>query len=141
MAATNLKLEYLADKYMKKASEENSDALLEELVAIILRNEDIIIDGEKLSDGQVNPAHIQVTIDHRYYFHVYTSMIAFNKCQGKHAYILPLKNLLDSIYNNSDFGGITLNYQKNENTVLVSKEEIMNAMQKWLKDHTVKKDS
>lgn len=139
MPATNLKLEYLTDRYMKKASPENSDALLEELVSIIIKNEDIIIDGEKLSDGRVNPAHIQVTIDHRYYFHVYTSMIAFDKCHGNHAYILKLKALLDSIYRNPDFGGITLNYQKNENTVLVSKEEIITAMQEWLKDHTVRK--
>lgn len=133
MAVINLKLEYLADKFLKDPVKANSDELLEEVTHIIVENGEVLIDGEKMADGQIDPAHIEVETDHRFYFHVYTSRIAFDRCHGRNAYVIPLKNLLDPIFQNDTFGGITLNYIKGEKTVLVSKEEIYGSLQDYLK--------
>lgn len=133
MAVINLKLEYLTDKFLKDSSDENSRELLDEITHVILENGEVLIDGEKMADGQIDPAHIEVEIDHRFYFHVYTSKIAFDRCHGKSAYVIPLKNLLDPLFGNDTFGGITLNYTKGEKVVLISKEEIYGSLQDYLK--------
>lgn len=133
MAVINLKLEYLTDKFLKDSSEENSRELLDEITHVIIENGEVLIDGEKMADGQIDPAHIEVEIDHRFYFHVYTSKIAFDRCHGHNAYVIPLKNLLDPLFQNNTFGGITLNYTKGERVVLISKEEIYGSLQDYLK--------
>lgn len=136
MAVINLKLEYLTDKFLKDSNEANSKELLSEITHMIIEDAQVLIDGEKMADGQIDPAHIKVEIDHRYYFHVYTSKIAFDKCNGKNAYVIPLKSLLDPIFQNETFGGITLNYTKGKKVVLVSKEEIYGSLQDYLKKQT-----
>ena len=133
MAVINLKLEYLTDKFLKDSTDENSRELLDEITHVIIENGEVLIDGEKMADGQIDPAHIEVELDHRFYFHVYTSKIAFDRCHGKNAYVIPLKNLLDPIFQNDTFGGITLNYVKGDKTVLISKEEIYGSLQNYLK--------
>lgn len=133
MAVINLKLEYLTDKFLKDSSEENSRELLDEITHVIIEDGEVLIDGEKMADGQIDPAHIEVEIDHRFYFHVYTSKIAFDRCHGKSAYVIHLKNLLDPLFGNDTFGGITLNYTKGEKVVLISKEEIYGSLQDYLK--------
>lgn len=133
MTVLNLKLEYLTDRFLKDASASNSRELLDEVVHVILEEGQVLIDGEKMADGQIDPAHIEVEIDHRFYFHVYTSKIAFDKCHGRNAYVISLRKLLEPIFQNDTFGGITLNYTKGEKTVLISKEEIYDSLQKYLK--------
>lgn len=136
MAVINLKLEYLTDRFLKDPGEASSNELMDEITHIIIEDGEVLIDGEKMSDGQVDPAHIEVETDHRFYFHVYTSKIAFDRCRGKNAYVIHLKNLLDPIFQNDTFGGITLNYTKGKETVLISKEEIYDSLQTYLKKQT-----
>lgn len=136
MAVINLKLEYLTEKFLKDSSDANSRELLDEITHVILEDGEVLIDGEKMADGQIDPAHIEVEIDHRFYFHVYTSKIAFDRCHGKNAYVITLKKLLDPIFQNDSFGGITLNYTSGARTVLISKEEIYGSLQDYLKKQT-----
>ncbi len=134
MNATNLKLEFLTDKFLHDPSDKQNKALMDEIVHLLIEDARIIIDGEQLEDGQIDPAHIEVELDHRFYFHVYTSRIAFDKCHGKKPYVLTLKSLLDPIFNEETFGGITLNYEKGQEVVLVSKENIIEALQTYLQN-------
>ncbi len=127
-------LEYYADQYLKEANENNEKKLMEEIVRIILTDENIIIDGKKNEDGSVDPKCIQVETDDRFYFHVYTSKNRFDQCGGEQAFVLTLKALFDSIFQDEQFGGITVNYKKGQEVVLVSKENTYNYMTLYLKN-------
>ena len=129
-----MNLEYYADEYLKEQSEENERKMMSEIVKTIIEDSEIIIDGEKMDDGSVDPCHIQVETDDRFYFHVYTSKKRFDSCNGKNAYVLTLKDLLQPIFQEDTFGGITLNYKKGEEVVLITKENIYHSMNLYLKD-------
>ncbi len=129
-----MKLEFYADQYLKDSNENNEKKLMEEIVKVILSDENIIIDGKKNEDGSVDPSCIQVDTDQRFYFHVYTSKNRFDACNGKQAYVLTLKALFEPIFNDDSFGGITLNYKKGQEVVLISKENTYNYMTLYLKN-------
>ena len=47
--------------------------MMNELLQAIIHDNEIIIYGEPLEDGSIDPGHMQVEMDDRFYFHVYTS--------------------------------------------------------------------
>lgn len=132
MPLTKLNLEYQSDKFLHDPCEKNEAELMDEIVRVIIEDADIIIDGEVLESGMIDPAHIEVEMDHRFYFHIYTSKLRFDACGAKKPYVLKLKALLDPIFQEDTFGGITINYKKGDEVVIVSKENIYDAMQKQL---------
>lgn len=132
MPLTKLNLEYQADKFLKDPSETNESDLMAEITRVIIEDADIIIDGEVLEDGMIDPQHIEVEMDHRFYFHIYTSKLRFDACGAKKPYVLKLKDLLDPIFQEDTFGGITINYKKGDEVVIVSKENIYESMQNYL---------
>ncbi len=129
-----MNLEFYADQYLKEANEKNEKKLMEEIVRLILADENIIIDGIKNEDGSVDPSYIQVDTDNRFYFHVYTSKKRFDESGGKQAFVLSLKSLFEPIFNDDSFGGISLNYKKGQEVVLISKENTYNYMALYLKN-------
>lgn len=129
----NTKLEYYADAFKKNQDEINEEKMMQEIILCIIDDKDILIDGTRMEDGSIDPAHIQVdTDDNRFYFHVYTSKTRFDACKAKKAYVLKLKNLLTPIFQEDTFGGITINYSKNEEVVLVTKENIYSHLNAYL---------
>ena len=129
----NTKLEYYADAFLKNQDAETEEKMMHEIICCIVEDKEILIDGTKMEDGSVDPSHIQVDTDeNRFYFHVYTSKNRFDMCHAKTAYVLKLKDLLTPIFNEKTFGGITLNYQKNEGVILVSKENIYTHLNNYL---------
>lgn len=132
MSLTKLNLEYHAEKFLNNPDQKNEKELMDEIVKVLIEDAEIIIDGEVLDSGMIDPAHIEVQTDQRFYFHVYTSKLRFDACNGKHPYVLKLTALLDPIFKEETFGGITLNYKKDDEVVIISKENIYEAMQEYL---------
>ena len=126
----NEKLEKLSEEMVMQNQEEIAGRIVAEVAQLIVDNQEVVIDGVVLEDGSIDPAHILVDLDNRYYFSVYTSIRKFQKCSGAHAYVLSLAQLMQPIYEEDSFGGIALNMKKGEPMVLVSKEEIYQALQK-----------
>lgn len=131
----NEKLEQLCDEMLSGENDEIAEKVIEEAAQLIVDDCEVIIDGMINEDGSVDPAHILVDIDNRYYFGVYTSVKKFQKCNGAHAYVLPLASLLQPIYQEDTFGGIALNMKKGDPMVLISKEEIYEALQERISVH------
>ncbi|MGM9941739.1 MAG: hypothetical protein ACI32N_07125 [Bulleidia sp.] len=123
-------LEELCDALIETEKEEIADQISEEIADIIISGDDILIDGVQLEDGSIDPEHLLVDMDDRYYFHVFTSMQRFNRCQGKHPYVLPLASLMEPIYAEDSFGGLALNHKKGDPMVLISKEMIYECLRK-----------
>lgn len=118
------KLEGLCDALIETEQEEIADQITEQIADIIIANDDIIIDGVLMEDGSIDPEHLLVDMDDRYYFHVFTSMTRFQTCYGKHPYVLPLAALMEPIYAEDSFGGLAINHKKGDPMVLISKEMI-----------------
>ena len=131
---THMALEVAADRMLENDSVDNIDLVMKEITQIVLQDEEVLIDGTQLEDGSVDPQHLLVETDYRYYFHVYTSKEHFEKCGGVHPFVLRLKELMEPIYAEDTFGGITLNYKKGDPMILISKEEIYHMLEKSLKD-------
>ena len=94
-----------------------------------ITGEQILIDGTQMEDGSVDPAHLFVDMDGRYYFNVYTSMDTFRFCKGVNPFVLPLVKLLEPIYAEESFGGLAINHKKGDPMVLISKEQIYDVLQ------------
>ncbi len=129
-----MNLEYYADEYLKQQSEENEKKMMEEVIKAIIEDKQVLIEGDVLEDGSIDPSHMLVDTDNRYYFHVYTSKNRFDKCSNKKAYVLPLKDLVEPIFQEDTFGGITINYKKGEQVVLITKENIYYCMNQLLEN-------
>lgn len=126
----NEKLEKLSEAMLNNENSETADQIVEEVAQLIVDNSEVVIDGVVLKDGSIDPSHILVDLDNRYYFSVFTSIKMFQKCNGAHAYVLPLVQLMQPIYEENTFGGIALNMKKGDPMVLISKEEIYDALTK-----------
>lgn len=126
----NKKLEQLCEEMLVGENNDVAEKIINEAAQLIIDNNEVIIDGTVNEDGSVDPAHILVDLDNRYYFGVYTSVKKFQKCNGAHAYVLTLASLMQPIYEEDTFGGIALNMKKGDPMVLISKEEIYEALQK-----------
>lgn len=135
MEINHIHLEYLTDIFLKQQTQENEEKMVNECVHLLMEDASFFIDGSVLEDGSIDPAHLFVDIDQRYYFHVYTSKHALETCHVSNPYVLPLKTLLEAIFEEDTFGGITMNYVKGKEVVLISKEIILKYMQKFLKEN------
>lgn len=132
----NDRLEELCVKLIEKEETSVADEIVEEAVRIIVEEKNIMIDGEVMEDGSVDPTHLLVDLDNRYYFNVYTSAEKFRECDGAHAYVLPLAELMRPIYEEESFGGIAINHKKGDQMILISKEELYEGLQKRIADYS-----
>lgn len=122
-----LTLQYYADKFINEPNEENEIAMLNQIATLIIRNKEVFIDGKEVLGG-IDPSIIEADTDHRTYYNIYTSKEKFEKCEGKQLYVVSLYELLKPAFEKETFGGITINYKKNEECVLVPKEMILEVL-------------
>ena len=92
------RLEALCTSLIQEEKEETASQITDEIADIVIAGEQILIDGTQMEDGSVDPAHLFVDMDGRYYFNVYTSMDTFRFCKGVNPFVLPLVKLLEPIY-------------------------------------------
>ena len=123
------RLEALCTSLIQEEKEETASQITDEIADIVIAGEQILIDGTQMEDGSVDPAHLFVDMDGRYYFNVYTSMDTFRFCKGVNPFVLPLVKLLEPIYAEESFGGLAINHKKGDPMVLISKEQIYDVLQ------------
>ncbi len=130
-------LRRLADEFIKDSTDENSSALLNEIIRILMRNEDVIINGTPIegADGQVEPSAIMV--EDKVFLCIYTDHDRFEQCGCTAAFVTNLQALLSIVFSEQGIGGICINYAKGKETVLVSKEQIYDALQEYTKSREV----
>ena len=66
------KLEQLCRKLIEEESMETAQLITEEIADQIINGSSILIDGTQMEDGSVDPSHLFVDMDGRYYFNVFT---------------------------------------------------------------------
>lgn len=122
----HLKLEELAEKFLKDQTDENSAAIVAEITRLIITDADILIDGIPVEGltGQVQPGGYTGP-DGRFYIHIFSSRIQFDMSGAANPMITKLKSLLDMVFANDAVGGLSLNYKKEKGTILITKEDIM----------------
>ena len=123
------KLEQLCRKLIEEESMETAQLITEEIADQIINGSSILIDGTQMEDGSVDPSHLFVDMDERYYFNVFTSMDAFRFCKAKNPYVLPITDLLQPIFAEETFGGLAINHKKGDPMVLISKEQIYDVLE------------
>ncbi len=130
----HLKLEKLADQFLRDQSDANSNLLIAEFTRLILSDADVLIDGSEDPDhpGKYDPSGYEGP-DHRFYFHIFTSKLRFDDSEAKNPMVTRLQGLLSPIFDNEYLGGVSLNYKAGAGTILISKEDIMKGLQAALK--------
>ena len=125
-------LRRLADEMICEPTEEHSNAVLNELVRLVARDDEIIIEGNPLSaEGQVEPAALTAG-DGLSYINIYTDYARFSECCGDHSYVTNLRLLLMIAFESESVGGITINYKPGKPVVMISKMQIYETMQKYM---------
>lgn len=127
----HLQLEQKVQNFLQDESEENSSLLIAEIIRLLAMDAEVVIAGNPVEGqpGMTDPAGYYGP-DGRFYFHVFTSRLRFNESGAEHPCMTKLKYLLDQAFSNETIGGLSLNYQKGKGTVVISKEDIMGALQK-----------
>lgn len=123
------RLEALCKALIEDEKEETAQQITDEIADLVIDGSDILIDGTQMEDGSVDPSHLFVDMDGRYYFNVFTSMESFRFCNGAHPFVLPLVRLLEPIYAEQSFGGLAINHKKGDPMVLISKEQIYDVLE------------
>lgn len=122
-----LTLQKSTETFLNEASEENELAMLHDIATLIIQNSKVMIDGKEIVGG-IDPSIIEADTDHRFYINIYTSKQKFDECNGKQAYVISLYDLLSPVMEKETFGGLTINYKKKEECVLVPKEMILETL-------------
>ena len=92
------RLEALCKALIEDENEETAQKITDEIADLVIGGDEILIDGTQMEDGSVDPSHLFVDMDERYYFNVFTSMDAFRFCKAKNPYVLPITDLLQPIF-------------------------------------------
>lgn len=121
----HLQLEQQVNVFLANQSKNNSAMLVAEFTKLVLEDADILIDGipDEEEPGKYDPSGFEGP-DHRFYFHLFTSKLRFDESDAKKPMVTKLKTVLDQILVNEQLGGFSLNYQKGQGTVLITKEDI-----------------
>lgn len=127
---SSIDLEKASQTFLLNPSEDNEINMLKIIVEMIVKGEEVIIDGKKVVGG-IDPAIIVADTDNRNYFKVYTSKDKFDECQGKEPFVLPIDQLLSPSFDSDAFGGLALNYKQKEECVLVPKETILQILMNY----------
>lgn len=127
----HLQLEILAQDFRENPSDETGDKLLLSLVHIIENNEMVLIDG---IPSPVNPT---ITVpsgyyakDGRFYFHIFSSKKSFEESSAKTPMLTHMEGLMKLMDDNPQVGGFSLNQKKGFGTILLTREDIQEMMEK-----------
>ena len=123
------RLEALCKALIEDENEETAQKITDEIADLVIGGDEILIDGTQMEDGSVDPSHLFVDMDGRYYFNVYTSLDCFRFCKAVNLFVLPLMKLLEPIYEEDSFGGLAINHKKGDPMVLISKEQIYEVLE------------
>lgn len=123
-------LEQRVQEFLADQTEENSSRLIMEVIRLLAMDAEVVIAGSPVPDHSemTDPAGYYGP-DGRFYFHVFTSRLRFNESGAEHPCMTKLKFLLDQVFSNDTIGGLSLNYKKGEGTVVITKEDLMMALQ------------
>lgn len=123
-------LEQRVQEFLADQTEENSSRLIMEVIRLLAMDAEVVIAGSPVPDHpeMTDPAGYYGP-DGRFYFHVFTSRLRFNESGAEHPCMTKLKFLLDQVFSNNTIGGLSLNYKKGEGTVVITKEDLMMALQ------------
>lgn len=129
----HFELEKRAEKMKDDESEEAGKAVVDELVHLILQNADILISGITHDDpkGAVDPAGFYGP-EGKFYVHIFSSKLAFDKSQFSSPMLTKLKELLDQIFARDEIGGLSLNYSPKDGAVLIPKKDIEEGLKMYL---------
>lgn len=120
-------LEIRSSLFLNDPSLENEEKMLVTCIKMILKDDEVIIDGKKVVGG-VDPSILESEDDHRQYINIYTSKTKFEECQAKQAFVVKITDLLSDMMDKETFGGISINYKKKEECVLIPKELILESL-------------
>lgn len=127
----HLQLEILAHDFRENPNDETGDRLLQSLAHIIENNEMILIDG---IPSPVNPT---ITVpsgyyakDGRFYFHIFSSKKSFEESSAQNPMLTHMEGLMKLLEDNEQTGGFSLNQKQGEGTILLTREDIAEAMEK-----------
>lgn len=125
----HLQLEMKVQKFLEEESDENSSLIIAEIIRLLAMDAEVVIAGNPVEGkvGLTDPAGYYGP-DGRFYFHVFTSRLRFNESGAEHPYMTKLKFLLEQAFTNDTIGGLSLNYKKGKGTVVITKEDIMEAL-------------
>lgn len=127
----HLQMEILAQDFRDNPCDEIGDKLLESLAHIIENNEMVLIDG---IPSPVNPT---VTVpsgyyakDGRFYFHIFSSKKSFDESSAANPMLTHMEGLMKLLEDNRQVGGFSLNQKLGEGTILLTREDIADIMEK-----------
>lgn len=126
------KLDILAQEMKENESEENGKKVVEELCELIIQDSMLLISGVDHGYGLVDPNGFYGP-DHRFYIHVFSSKLRFDESKYVNPMLAKLNELLASIFQNEEIGGLSLDYSPSGGTILIQKEDILNCLQERAK--------
>lgn len=127
------KLDQLVEEMKKNESDENGKKVIEEICQLIIQDSMLIICGVNHGDGMVDPNGFYGP-DHRFYFHVFSSKLRFDASKYTDPMLVRITELMQVIFTNDEIGGISLDYDPKDGTVLIQKEDILNCLQQIAKN-------
>ena len=125
----HLQLEILAKEFRENPSAETGDRILAAMAKIIRDNEKILIDG---IPSPVNPT---ITVpsgyyakDGKFYFHIFSSRQSFDASSASNPMLTHMEGLMKLMEDNPQVGGFSLNQKAGSGTILLTREDIMEAL-------------
>lgn len=129
----HFELEKRAEQMKKEESEEAGKAVVEELIHLILKDADILISGiaHEGEKGAVDPAGFYGPSG-KFYVHIFSSKLSFDHSGFSNPMLTKLKELLDQIFEREEIGGLSLNYNPQNGTILIHKKDIEDGLEDYL---------
>ncbi len=122
----HLELELKSKTFRSEPTEENGNAIIDEIVHMIQEDASILADGVP---SYVNPAVIipsgYYANDNRFYVHIFSSKLSFEASTATNPLFTHMKGLWNFILENEQIGGFSLNHTKDTGAILITREDVI----------------
>ena len=127
----HLQLEILANDFRQEPDDATGNKMLQSLAHIIQSDETILIDGipSPVNPSVTGPSGYYAK-DGRFYFHIFSSRQSFEESSAEHPMLTHMSGLMKLIEDNPQVGGFSLNQKKGYGTILLTREDIEEVLQK-----------
>ena len=117
----HLQLEILAKEFRENPSDETGDRILAAMAKII--------------DGIPSPVNPTIIVpsgyyakDGKFYFHIFSSRQSFDASSASNPMLTHMEGLMKLMEDNPQVGGFSLNQKAGSGTILLTREDIMEAL-------------
>ncbi len=127
------RLDQLYERFAADQSDENSSQLIAEIVRLCAGEAEIIGAGIT-KDGMTQPEGYYAS-DGRFYFHIFSGPERFEQSSADHPVQVRISDLYETARKYTQTGGFSLNYKRTGGTLLISKEDIAEGMELYVRLH------